>query len=91
MNNPTDEQLSRAVAEKLNKWDVNRDSRFDGVTLELTPQFSTDWQLIGPEIEKRKIDCVYIRGKWIARITGTTACGQDETLPRAACLAILEE
>lgn len=71
----TDDELSRAVAEKLDKW------RFQGHVLSV-PNFAADWSIIGPVIEKQWGDSDFqylLRYHWI--------CG--EPLPRAACLAIL--
>ena len=96
MNN-TD--LSRAVAEKLG-WYVFRDDttppiwfREDTKTMPINhsdmPDYATDWSLIGPEIEKRKISFHPSRIGWVAHTDKYAV--EAETLPRAACLAILEE
>lgn len=78
MNNPTDAELSRAVAEKLGR----------PKTAYENAEFATNWQLIGPEIEKRFKG--ERGGHFVARLMELMIC-EGETLPRAACLAILEE
>lgn len=93
----TDTELSRAVAEKLPEWQYIS-AKTGGMTAGQTPywksptgrkyggypRFANDWQLIGPEIEKRYRDY-----DWNMAFTAHAMDG--ETLRRAACLAILEE
>ena len=86
MNNPTDEQLSRAVAEKLGKqfaYEKWEGGRIEHLYLDYASPNA--WPLIGPEIEKRYGDALFRVALRKYRVNG------DETLPRAACLAILEE
>jgi hypothetical protein len=80
MNNPTDAELSRAVCEKKGEAYMREDTHY---TVKYR-NYATDWSLIGPEIEKRFNDPMFA-----ARIHEFSDLG--ETLPRAACLAILEE
>ena len=85
MNN---EQLSRAVAEKVGGYffvkgsDIWMSYETSGRGI---PMYATDWSLIGPEIEKRKHNYDF-RLRMVHY-----AIELDEQIPRAACLAILEE
>lgn len=82
----TDEELSRAVAEKLGKkFTYSAPKPFSGREIKNRDYASPNaWSLIGPEIEKRFLEHEF-RHKVLMLMM------DDETLPRAACLAILEE
>ena len=82
MNNA---DLSRAVAEKLGKPTHWSSRDYFGRKSEHPYLYATDWSLIGPEIEKRYGQATFMC------LLNRFVLQEGETLPRAACLAILEE
>lgn len=81
----TDKELSRAVADKLGWDDESKNWMLASDELPSPPDYATDWSLIGPEIEGRYHDYNFRHA-----LKMHILCGAG-TLPRAACLAILEE
>jgi len=75
----TDEELSRKVAEKLRLPYATYGKSWE------VRNYATDWSLIGPEIEKRYGQATFMC------LLNRFVLQEGETLPRAACLAILEE